>query len=266
MSIPLEQPELEQDISLLLRDKYSSQPNAPRTPEIQADIARLADGEPLAYVIGWVPFLGIQIHLDSDPRPLIPRPETEWWTEKLIEHITSAFAGEPCNVLDLCAGSGAIGLAVLQHIPTAHLVFGEISKEHAALIAKNAAANGISSTRYEIYTGNLFEPLGSKQFDIIATNPPYIPTTRELPESVIRHEPKIALYAGTDGLDVIREILTYTRRHLRAHVQKPGELWMECDVSNISEAARLVQEAGCERTTIHEDLYGRARLIVAHFT
>jgi hypothetical protein len=56
MSIPLEQPELEQDISLLLRDKYSSQPNAPRTPEIQADIARLAAGEPLAYVIGWVPF------------------------------------------------------------------------------------------------------------------------------------------------------------------------------------------------------------------
>ena len=71
------------DRELLIRDKYEGDANA----DMNEDLARLAAGEPLAYVIGWIPFLGLRIYLDS--KPLIPRPETEWWTEVLIKHLQS---------------------------------------------------------------------------------------------------------------------------------------------------------------------------------
>jgi len=91
------------EIGQLLRDKYGGDPKA----DLTQDIARLDAGEPLAYVIGWIPFLGLTIRLDS--HPLIPRPETEWWTEELIAHLKDLFGDTPFRLLDMCAGSGAIG-------------------------------------------------------------------------------------------------------------------------------------------------------------
>src|SRR6266481_7254990 len=88
-----------EDIAALVRDKYGGIENA---PELEADLARLASGEPLAYVIGWIPFLGVRVRLDS--HPLIPRPETEWWTNELIAHLHERFDTRPFHLLDLCAG------------------------------------------------------------------------------------------------------------------------------------------------------------------
>ncbi|MGE5541315.1 MAG: peptide chain release factor N(5)-glutamine methyltransferase [Bacillota bacterium] len=238
----------------LIRDKYHGDESA----DLTDDARRLALGEPLAYVIGWIPFLGLHIRLDS--HPLIPRPETEWWTELLIEHLKERFGDAPCRVLDLCAGSGAIGLAVLKHLPNAHVSFGELSAAHAELVMRNIEENGLDTSRADVRGGDLFAPFQNQHFHIIATNPPYIPSTRALDRSVLDYEPEDALYAGTDGLELIRRLATEAPRH----ISKNGELWMECDIENIDEAARLLAQTGA-RTDIRTDLYGRKRLVLAYY-
>src|SRR3989344_173279 len=206
--------------------------------------------EPEAYKLGWVPFLGLKIYLDS--RPLIPRPETEWWTEKLIRELGTEFA-----VLDLCAGSGAIGCAILKYVSNVKVYFGEIDQRHEATIRKNIRENGLDGSRAEIRIGNLFEPFGDMQFDVIAANPPYVPEGRELPKSVADYEPALALRAGEDGLAVIRHIAAKLPQYL-----KPGgQAWIECDIENIDEAQRLFKAHGYHVKILY-DQYERPRVIV----
>lgn len=243
------------DIEYLIHDKYEGM----RSADIVDDVKRLAAGEPLAYVIGWIPFLNLRIRLDS--HPLIPRPETEWWTEVLCRHLQNKSQDAPLKVLDLCAGSGAIGLAILSRVTHAHVSFAELSALHAGLIALNRESNNLDGSRADIRSGDLFEPFEDVRFDIIATNPPYIPSDRSLEESVDGFEPPEALYAGLDGLDVIRRIAAEAKSHLN----EGGELWMECDISNIHEAERLLQAGGAVRTEIRNDLYSRPRVVVGYF-
>lgn len=245
MDIPKE------DITALIRDKYNGNHDA----DISADLARLQAGEPLAYVIGWIPFLGIS--LDLSTRPLIPRPETEWWTEELIKELKKR---QTAKVLDLCAGSGAIGLAVLAQVPNAEVSFGEITLAHTELIRANLSHNGLDASRAHIRHGNLFTPFYQQRFDIIATNPPYIPEGRAL-EASLAYEPNEALYAGSDGLSVIRRIAAEAAEHLAPK----GELWMECDTENIDEAYELVLTGGARRAEIRTDQYGRQRIVVGYY-
>lgn len=241
-----------QDIESLIQEKYKGD----RTANIESDLVRLRQGEPLAYVIGSMPFLGLSLSLAS--KPLIPRPETEWWTELLTQHIGT----EPKKVLDLCAGSGAIGLGILKHCPHTTVSFGELVPEHAECIKKNVEENKLDATRVHIHTGNLFEPVANERYDVIATNPPYIPEGRELPESVTAYEPTTALYGGVDGLSLIRKIAKEAAKHLTPH----GELWMECDIENIKEAKDAVLDGGASTARIRTDQYGRPRVLVAYYS
>ncbi len=238
------------DIQALIREKYEGDADA----DISQDVMRLAAGEPLAYVIGHIPFLGLTITLDS--HPLIPRPETEWWTEKLVAHLNERGVS---TVLDLCAGSGAIGLATLKHVPGVHVSFGEVAREHSALIQKNLESNNLDASRADIRTGDLFAPFTGERFDVIATNPPYIPQGRELPVSVSAFEPAEALYGGEDGLHLIRQIAQEAREHLHPG----GELWMECDTEHIEEVQKLLLEGGAISAAIQNDQYERPRLVLA---
>ncbi len=248
MDIPKE------ELAHLIRDKYRGNKNA----DISDDVARLSAGEPLAYVIGWLPFLGLRIELDS--RPLIPRPETEWWTELLIEHVRSRFGTGPVRILDVCAGSGAVGLALLHHCENALVSFGELSPEHAGQIKRNIQKNGLDESRAQVRVGDLFEPFLHDTFDIIAANPPYVPQGRVLDRSVAEYEPLDALYAGEDGLDLIRRIATHAPHHL----PKGGEVWMECDSEHAQDAATLMGLAA-GRVLVRKDQYGRDRLVLAYY-
>jgi release factor glutamine methyltransferase len=249
----------QEDTDTLIRDKYAG--DSSRITE--EDLERLRTGEPLAYVIGNIPFLGLTIWLDT--KPLIPRPETEWWTEQLISHInnTTIYGGIqriPC-VLDLCAGSGAIGLAILKHCPKVKVSFGELVPKHAKLILKNIRENGLDESRADICTGDVFAPFTSTKFDFIATNPPYIAHARELPKSVSDYEPTEALYGGQGGLEIIRRILEGALTHLNER----GELWMECDIENIDEAQTIAKKHGAVRSEIRNDQYSRPRLLVTYY-
>lgn len=247
----MEDPIPRSDMEALVREKY----NGNRDAVSSEDIERLQKEEPLAYVIGSQPFLGLSIGLSS--HPLIPRPETEWWTELLIKRIGK----EPLQVLDLCAGSGAIGLAILKHCPHALVSFGEIEEAHGTLIAKNLKENTLDEARADIRTGDLFAPFAGQRFDIIASNPPYVPLERELPENVKNFEPERALFAGSDGLSIIRKICS----DISLHIKQEGELWIECDIEHIEEARRLLEEHGASHTEIRIDQYGRPRLIVGYY-
>lgn len=238
------------DVEALIQEKYDGD----RTKDIEMDLARLRAGEPLAYVIGHIPFLGISVLLDS--HPLIPRPETEWWTEELITSVSG-----PIRILDLCAGSGAIGLALLKHCRDARVLFGELIPEHTESIHRSIKLNELDASRADIRPGDLFAPFAGERFDIIATNPPYIPNTRRLPESVIKFEPQEALVSGADGLGLIRRIAEEVKEYLNPG----GVVWMECDIENIEEAEKLVTAGGAETTEIRNDQYGRARLVVAYY-
>ncbi len=236
---------------------------------------------PLGYVIGSQPFLGLKIHLDS--KPLIPRPETEWWAEQLITSlfereqvrremgvglgraarsapISRANSEHRLRFLDLCAGSGAIGCAALARLSNVHVSFGEIDPTHAATIRKNIRENGLDAVRADIRIGNLFKPFGDMKFDIIAANPPYIPEDRVLPESVADYESAQALRAGLDGLSLIRSIA----EKLPERLTKDGTMWIECDSAH-AEAARALFTAQGFAALIRTDQYGAPRIVVVSF-
>ncbi len=212
------------DEKWLLDEKYSGQ----ETPEYEADKERLATGEPVAYVIGWQPFLGLKIYLDS--RPLIPRPETEWWTEQLLMHVGRRTSY--IKFLDLCAGSGAIGCTALKMLPTAQAFFGEVDPAHETTILKNIRENNLDATRAHVKIGDLFAPFADTKFDVIAANPPYIPEDSELPESVANYEPSLALRASEGGLGIIRRIAEELPKRLTKH----GVAWIECDSAHAETA------------------------------
>ncbi len=257
MSIAPEVPVSTQEKTLLLRDKYNDNPEA----DLSEDLARLAAGEPLAYVIGWIPFLGLRISLDS--HPLIPRPETESWTEDLHARLKEKFEDKPFTFLDLCAGSGAIGLSVLARFPAARVRFSELVSAHCDQIRKNIEENDLDVSRATVHIGDLFDAFPKDQyFDVIATNPPYVPETRALDASVTDFEPKVALYAGNDGLDLIRRIAVETPQRL----EDGGELWMECDIDNIEEARQMLMKHGAKEATIRNDVYSRPRVCVGYYS
>jgi HemK-like putative methylase len=159
--------------------------------------------------------------------------------------------------LDLCAGSGAIGCAALARLPDAQVYFGEIDPTHEATILKNIRENNLDESRADIRIGDLFEPFGDMKFDIIAANPPYIPEDRDLPKSVADYEPSLALFAGPDGLSIIRRIAT----SVRCHLVENGVLWLECDSAHATTAQALFEAHGLS-AEIHNDQYSVPRIIV----
>jgi len=253
MPYPIPNEVSKKDASWLLRDKYKGIENE----EYAKDIERLSQGEPLNYVIGWVPFLGTHIKLTS--RPLIPRPETEWWVEKLISILSTKFSTDAFTLLDMGAGSGAIGCSILAHLPNAHVSFGEINKKHLETILSNIIDNDIDIARTDIRAGNLFEKFENRKFNVIISNPPYVPKNRELPKSVSSYEPSEALYAGEDGLSIIHELA----KKLSEHLTQNGFAWIEVDTEHAQEAENLFIQAHFN-TKILNDQYGRARVVMAY--
>ena len=181
----------------------------------------MEDSEPIAYTLGWIPFIHTKIYLDS--RPLIPRPETEYWVDQVIQEIKKSKVEKP-RILDLCAGSGCIGVAVLKEIRDAFVDFVEIEEIHHKTIERNIRENNLDSSHTRIFGGDLFENvLGS--YDFILSNPPYInPDLKaRVEKSVIQYEPPKALYGGDGGLDIIRRILSKVSDHLA----RAGVLYLE---------------------------------------
>lgn len=202
------------------------------------------------YARGFVPFLGVTVRLDS--RPLIPRTETEYWTEKLLHTVVPT---HPYSILDLFAGSGAIGLALLTHLPHCRVTFAEIEPRHLATIQKSITENGIDPGRVTLCTSDVWKSVDGI-FDIVTANPPYISKERNTTDvSVIKSEPHEALFADDDGFSLIQKTIEGAPSHLAPQ----GTLWIEHEPYQ----SKRIQELGrTHRLTTEtvKDQYGVERI------
>ena len=172
--------------------------------KIWALVQRHLEGEPVAYLIGEWEFYGLP--LDISEHVLIPRPDTEVLAEQVISYVGTL--GE-CRVLDLCAGSGCIGLAVAHHCPNASVVLADWSEDALRVCRQNIRRCGMSGQVSSARVNALEAPPALlSEFDLILSNPPYIPTAdlAGLDVSVRDYEPHMALDGGEDGLDFYRAI------------------------------------------------------------
>lgn len=218
------------------------------------DLERLNAGEPIAFILGYIPFLSVTIHLDS--HPLIPRPETEFWVEKAIAQIQHSGIAHP-RVLDLCAGSGAIGVAIAKAVDTAVVHFAEIDPTHHTTIQKNITQNGIEMDRIAIFGGHLMTNT-NPPYDFILCNPPYIPhNSPHVQESVKKFEPALALYGGEDGMVLIAEIIEHAPQKLTSH----GVLYIEHEPQQADAIAEKATKGNMTAVT-HNDQYDIPRYTI----
>ena len=228
-------------------------------PEIESAAEDLAArhlaGEPVAYLIGEWEFYGLP--LDISRSVLIPRPDTEVLATRAIE-AAQGFA-EP-RVLDLCAGSGCIGLAVAKQVPNARVLLGEYDEEALKICRQNIRRNDLTSRVSVVRVDAREKPsrqLG--EFDVIVSNPPYIPTAdiATLDASVRDHEPRLALDGGADGLDFYRAICEKWRVALREY----GKLLFEVGVGQADAVLRLMRGSGFGDVQIIKDLNDIPRVV-----
>lgn len=235
----------------ILDEKYHGE----KTEGFFADCARLAAHEPLAYIIGHIPFGSVQIYLDA--RPLIPRAETEYWVTQCLQSYTASNA--PLRILDLCAGSGCIGVLIAHTLPHASVDFVEIDTALHPTITKNCDMNGIEPDRYTILGGDLFQNV-TAQYDLIVSNPPYIdPAINRVTKSVQHFEPHQALYGGVRGISLITTIIATAPRFLTPR----GAMWLEHEPEQVEEIHARAQASSLQCVT-HTDQYTVERF--THFT
>lgn len=233
-------------------------------------IERRAAGEPLQYITGTQEFMGLPFKVN--PSVLIPRQDTETMVEDAVELLTKGTlrgdeyvkAAELRDVLDLCCGSGAIGVSIARLCSKTRVTCADVSPEAVATAKQNGADNGCKSVRFE--RSDLFEAfcgkLGKKKFDFIISNPPYIESgiIPTLQREVKDHEPMLALDGGPDGLDFYRRIAEEAPEHLR----KNGVLMMEIGYNQREAVTSLLEETEkfCDVKCL-QDLAGKDRIVVA---
>ena len=229
------------------------------SPELEQRVRDLVDrhlaGEPVAYLIGEWEFYGLP--LDISPEVLIPRPDTEVLAEQAIGYVKTL--GE-CRVLDLCAGSGCIGLAVAAQAPQARVVLGEYSDGALRICRQNIRRNGLSGRVVPMGADAREKPGKSLgEFQCIVSNPPYIPSgdIAGLDVSVKDYEPHLALDGGDDGLDFYRSISEKWKEAL----VPGGRLYFEVGIGQADSVLRIMRSQGFGDIQVVKDLRDVPRVV-----
>ena len=232
----------------------------PLTPEEVASyreaVRRRSRREPLQYITGTVGFRELELGVDA--RVLIPRPETEVLVGAVLEW---AEGRSGLVALDIGTGSGAIALSLLKEGPFARVVATDVSPEALAVTRENAARTGLAGG-LETREGALWAPVGDgERFDVIVSNPPYVAEADRgtLQPEVADHEPAAALFAGADGLGVLRGIVEGAWSRL----ETGGLLAVEVGLGQAREVAGWLEAARFGAPRIVEDLTGRERVVLA---
>ena len=215
-------------------------------------LLRRCAAEPMAYILGEREFYGRVFQVDS--RVLVPRPDTETLVEQALELLTS---GTKAKVLDLCTGSGCIGITIAAERPEATVTLADISHEALAVAADNVKF--LLDTSVELIQGNLFESLPNRRFHMIITNPPYLASEwYQTTAAQVKREPYLALVGGgEEGLDLIRTIVDEAPGHL----EPDGALLIECDDRQNTTVACLMEKAGFTSVSSSHDLAGCRRIV-----
>ncbi len=221
-------------------------------------VRRRAAGTPVAYLVGHREFYSLDFEVTPDV--LIPRPATEYLVVALLDAAKKRAAGDaPLAIADVGTGSGIIAICAAKYVPNASVTAIDISPAALAVAQRNAERHGVAG-RIEFVESNLFANVSEdRQFDFIASNPPYISTAEmaELPADVRQHEPHLALAAGERGLDVVRPLMEQSANRLKSG----GALFIEISPMNAAEAEQLLEGAGFQRGTTIRDLEGHLRVV-----
>lgn len=174
----------------------------------EENIAKIKNNYPVQYIIGYVNFYGLNIKVNESV--LIPRYETEYLIEKTIKYIKELNIENP-KILDMCTGSGCIGLTLKHEIPTSNITMSDISKQalKVATTNKNELKLDVNIIESDLYTN-----ITDKDYDVIISNPPYVMEDEVLPENV-KHEPSLALYSPNKGTYHIEKILQEAEKYLK---------------------------------------------------
>lgn len=234
------------EAQLNLRADAGRQLTAETLAAFERLLCRREAREPLQYITGEAYFMGLCFK--TAPGVLIPRFDTETLCQQALERMR----GEE-RVLDLCTGSGALAVAIARHFPRSRVFAGDISPTACDLARENAARCGASVS---VRQGDLFAPFAGERFDLIVSNPPYIPAG-ELAglQAEVRREPALALDGGADGLDFYRRIIREAPEYLN-----PGG-WLLLEIG--SDQARAVTSfmRRFAAVSVYSDLNGLDRVV-----
>lgn len=229
---------------------------------LDAMLLRLQAGEPLQYVMGRWAFRHLDVMVDQ--RVLIPRPETELLVDIVLQHCTQIRTpGKKILIADVGTGSGVIGLSLLFEMPpdSCEVWMTDESNEAINVARANAAGIGRAATHARFSTGNWCDALPENaigRFDVIVSNPPYIADADAAVEDSVRSwEPHSALFAGTDGLDDIRIIVSQARQWLAP----AGLLVVEMGYQQHDAVQKLFRDAGYGDVVVHRDAAGHNRYV-----
>lgn len=243
-------------------ERIVSHPEETVTPEqvevLEAILKQLIyDHKPLQYILGSVPFLDLELIVK--PPLLIPRPETEYLCSWLIETITKNI---PLTILDICTGTGCIGLSLAKALPQSMIYLVDISPLACATAQENALKNNL--TNVTILQSDLFTNLPRElRFDLIVSNPPYVTEeewTSLAPEIRLWEDPQ-ALKSGEDGLTIIRSIIQEAPDWFTSKKAIPYQLVIEHGHQQGAELLDLLKKAGFHTRSAHKDLAGKDRFV-----
>lgn len=238
--------------------KFADQPAESQRAAFKEFVKRAAAHEPAAYLLGYKEFYSLRFAVTPDV--LIPRGETELIVTEAAAHLRTL--GRATTMWDACTGSGCIAVALARQIDNVTVLATDVSPQAVAVAAGNVANHGLDGRVRCMVADLLSRPAGAdlpERFDVITANPPYVATGDEIgPE--VRHEPRLALYAGDDGLEAISAIV----EQAPAVLQSGGALVMEFGYTQADAVRDLVARGGAfAEPRILRDLQGIERTVVA---
>jgi len=225
-------------------------------------VKRAGQNEPIAYLVGRTEFYSLEINVT--PGCMIPRPETELLVERAIEFLRTRRTGTQF-VCDLCTGSGCIAVTIAKNFSDARIIATDICDAALAVAAENIQKHQLSE-RITLLCGDLFDPiisdLDASEFDLIISNPPYVSTAEyeRLDKNVKDYEPKKALFAGVDGLDIYCHIIEKAGRFLKPN----GALMLEIGYAQGPAVKELLEKNGdFHEIKIEKDFHDNDRIVSA---
>jgi release factor glutamine methyltransferase len=233
-------------------------------------VKRAGQDEPVAYLIGKTEFYSLELNITPDC--MIPRPETELLTQRAIEFLRT----RPGTVLvcDLCTGCGCIAVAIAKNFPDARIIATDICDAALNVAAENVEKHQLKD-RIKLLHGDLFDPIvpqldvdklvpnSDRGFDLIVCNPPYVSAAEyeKLDKNVKDYEPKSALFAGTDGLDIYRRLIEKADEFLKSD----AALMLEIGYAQGRAVRELLEQTGAfAEIKIEKDLHDNDRIVIAY--